>query len=255
MEADGAGRWAGSGTFEKGEGVTKGMDDVGVELGILGLGPSFALEPEDLAADALCRHDVLAVTVADDQHVLGREAEGLAAEAEDLRVGLANTNHGALYHLIEIGVEVEVFQHGLYIAVEVADKHEGEASGDLLEDRTGGLDALAGGGVADVGDAGGVAVDVLRGEAAVLGEPLQLDAHFYAEQVAEVVVGQYVEGPGELAFGEYIRLAEGRLVGADAGLLPGAPDDFAPVVAACIEGTAVVEDYAFYQCAVNICHR
>ena len=215
-------------------------------------GPAFAFEPCHAAADGAGREDVFFERVADNEHLVGLEAEGHYSETENGRVGLADSHDGALDDAFEVAAQVEIAEHGVDVAVEVADEHHGVAGGESFEHGARFGYGVQGGIVAIVGDGPGERLDGAWGEMATVDEPLQLDAHLLEEKVMEIVAGEDVAHTGELTLGEYVGVAEhGFRDGYAAGAVS-VPYYFAPVDAAAVDSAAVVENYAFYRFHVRV---
>ena len=213
--------------------------------GIFVGGPAFSFKPGHLAADAFGGHDVLFIGVAHYEHLFGLQVQSFDSEAEYARVGLAHAHNGAFYYILEIVAQVEVAQHALDIAVEVAHKYHGILLVECLKRGACLLDALARLIVAVLCNVGCKSVDGLALDGSVVGEMCQLDFHFLEQQHVEVVVGHYVTNFGKFTLGIHVSLTECVLVDFHSRCPVSVPDYFAPVGAAAVDCAAVVKYYTF----------
>ena len=110
---------------ESAEDLIKCGDGVGVGLSILVGCPAFSLEPQHLASKRFGREDVFLEAVANHENLLGWQLKHVDPKLEDNGVGLAHTHNSTLDNTLEIASQVEVAQHAVDIAIEVAHKHHG----------------------------------------------------------------------------------------------------------------------------------
>ena len=102
--------------------------------------PAFAFEPQGVATYRLGREDVFLEAITHNQNFIRLHFKDIDAQLENHRVGLAHSHHCAFNHALEILAQVEVAQHAVDVAVEIAHKHHGVMPAQELERGPGLLD-------------------------------------------------------------------------------------------------------------------
>ena len=78
-----------------------------------------------MAANGLCRDDILVGTITYHYRFRGFKTESLDSQAEDLGIGFADSYYTGLYYGFEEVIQSELCQDCVHVAVEVGYEHHG----------------------------------------------------------------------------------------------------------------------------------
>ena len=214
-----------------------------------------------MAACLTGRDDVLVDAIAYHHYLVGLKSQRLHTQRKDTRIGLTYAHHSTLDDLLEEVLETKLAQHGMDIAIEIANEHHGEMTlerhkhlatmerllvGVLIEFVEQGIEVRHEGLDAGIESHQGRDAQLQRtigGD--MLMEIVQLQTELGLERLAEGELGldDGVAPQGTLAM--HVSLAIMFLTHGHLLMLVGMPDDLAPVLSARIERATVVENITF----------
>ena len=179
--------------------------------------------------------------------LLGLQAQLFHAQGEDAVVGLSNTHHGRLHHVLEQMVEAKLHQHLVDVAIEIAYQDHGIRLVQLLQHLT----AMACGflhlGIKLVEHGLVLLVEhsLVGTPKAVLAQIFHLQAKLYAQRGVEIVMRLDDGVSAQRALRIDISVAKLLLRNGHLMLLVSAPQQFSPVATRCVERASIIENISF----------